>query len=91
MEVVGMVEKISSALADAYQLLDLSMDILENIEHVPLSELPKVLSFVRKNIRDAMGLINSAEAEFDEMVREIDEEEEKELLEEPSRGERHES
>jgi len=86
-----MVEKISSALADAYQLLDLSMDILENIEHVPLSELPKVLSFVRKNIRDAMGLINSAEAEFDEMVREIDEEEEKELLEEPSRGERHES
>ena len=74
------VEKVTNALVDAYQLLDLSERLIEELESAPLSELPRLLSFLKKNVRDARKLINDAEAELDKTVRELDEAEVKDLL-----------
>jgi len=79
-------EKISSALADAYRLVVLSEGLLGDIGHCPFEDVPRLLSFIRKNLREAAKLINDAEAEFDSMIKEIDEAEEKELLEELEGG-----
>ena len=69
-------EKITNNLVSAYQLIDFSERILEDIDRVPLEEIPRIISFVRKNLRDAAKLISDAEKELDEMVRNIDESEE---------------
>ena len=73
-------DKITARLVDAFSLLDFSERLLDEIETVPLSELPRIINLLKKNLRDAKVLINDAEKEFDEMVREIDEEEEKAVL-----------
>ena len=73
-------KRITDNLVSAYTLLDFSERILEDIERCPFEEIPRVLSFVRKNLRDAAKLISDAEAEFDAMIREIDEAEEKAVL-----------
>ncbi len=72
--------RVSSLLANAYQLLDFSERLLDGIENQSLSELPRILQLLRKNIRDVKNIINDAEREFDEMVRKIDEAEEHEVL-----------
>ena len=73
-------------LADAYQLLDFSEKLLDDIENQPLSELFRTLQLLRKNIRDAKGLLNDAEAEIDSVVKEIDRQEELEAMREEYRG-----
>ena len=62
-------ERITTALADAFSLLDFSERLLDEIEAAPLSELPRIITIVKKNIRDAKKLISDAEAEFDDMVK----------------------
>jgi len=73
-------ERITDNLVDAYQLLDLSERLLDELESAPLNELPRLLQFLKKNIRDAKHLISDAEMEFDALIREIDEAEEKAVL-----------
>ena len=69
-------------LTDAFSLLDFSERLLDDIDNQPLSELFRTLQLVRKNIRDAMNLINDAEAEIDDVIKEIDKQEELEATEE---------
>ena len=68
------VEEVQSNLADAYALLSATDRVLFNIDSVSLRRLEEALTFVRRNIEDAMSLINDAEAELDEMRRKSDEE-----------------
>ena len=70
-------ERITNALTDAYKLLDFSEKLLDDVENQSLAELPRILQLLRKNLRDAKALINDAEKEFDAMIREIDEDEER--------------
>ena len=65
-------DKITARLVDAYRLLDFSEHCLEDFEKLTLEEIPGIINFVLENIRDAKKLISDAEAELDEMVREID-------------------
>lgn len=67
-------------LADAYQLLTFSEELLNDVEKVPLSELPRLIQLLHKNIRDAKDLVNDAEAKIDDVVREIDRKEELEVM-----------
>lgn len=60
-------ERITQRLVDAYQLIEFSENILEDIERCPFEEIPRLLSFVRKNLRDALKYINEAEKELDAM------------------------
>lgn len=76
---------VQEKLADAYQLLDFSEKLLDDIESAPLSDLPRILQLLRKNIRDAKALINDAEATIDDTVREIDRQEELEAMKEEYR------
>ena len=69
-----------SKLADAYQLLDFSERLLDDIEEAPLGDLPRLVSLLRKNIRDVKNLVNDAEAEIDDAVREIDRKEVEDLV-----------
>jgi len=73
-------ERITNNLVDAFSLLDLSEKLLDEIEEAPLSELPRLLQFLKKNIRDSKHLISDAEMEFDALIRGIDEAEEKAVL-----------
>jgi len=61
-------------LADAYSLLDFSEKLLDDIESAPLSELPRLINLLKKNIRDVKNLINDAERLIDDTVKEIDRE-----------------
>ena len=63
-------DKITARLVDAFSLLDFSERLLDEIETVPLSELPRIINLLKKNVRDAKALINDAEAEFDSIVKE---------------------
>ncbi|MBO8181026.1 MAG: hypothetical protein H0Z19_11265 [Archaeoglobus sp.] len=63
------IEHIISALTDAFSLLDFSERLLDEVEDAPLSELPRIINLLKKNIRDAKALINDAEAELDDMVK----------------------
>ena len=76
-------EKTQEKLTDAYQLLDFSERLLDDVEKAPLSELPRLLNLLRKNLRDAKNLINDAEAEIDSVVREIDRKEYLDLIDMP--------
>jgi len=67
-------------LVDAYRLLDFSEELLDDIEGAPLSELPRVINLLMKNIRDAKNLINDAEAKIDDVVRELDRKEVEDLV-----------
>ena len=71
-----------SKLADAFSLLDFSERLLDDIESAPLSELPRIISLLKKNLRDARALVNDAEAKIDDVVREIDRQEELEKMKE---------
>ncbi|MBO8180864.1 MAG: hypothetical protein H0Z19_10400 [Archaeoglobus sp.] len=62
--------KANERLADAFSLLDLSERLLDEIETAPLGELPRIISLLKKNVRDAKALINDAEAELDNVVKE---------------------
>jgi len=73
-------EKITNALVDAFSLLDFSEKLLDEIETAPLAELPRIVSMLKKNVRDAKKLISDAEAELDGLVRGLDEQEAKDLL-----------
>jgi len=73
-------DKITAALADAFSLLDLSEKLLDEIETAPLAELPRIVQLVKKNIRDTKKLISDAEAELDDMVKEIDRREVEDLV-----------
>ena len=73
-------EKITNALVDAFSLLDFSEKLLDEIETAPLAELPRIVSMLKKNIRDAKKLISDAEAELDGLVKDLDEQEAKDLL-----------
>jgi len=75
-----MMEKITNALVDALSLLDFSEKLLDEIETAPLAELPRIVSMLKKNVRDAKKLISDAEAELDGLVRDLDEQEAKDLL-----------
>ncbi|MCD6524126.1 MAG: hypothetical protein J7K48_03910 [Thermococcus sp.] len=72
--------KITTALTDAFSLLDLSEKLLDEIETAPLAELPRIVQLVKKNIRDTKKLISDAEAELDDMVKEIDRREVEDLV-----------
>ena len=63
-------DKITARLVDAFSLLDFSERLLDEIETAPLSELPRIINLLKKNVRDAKALINDAEAEFDSIVKE---------------------
>ncbi|MBO8180258.1 MAG: hypothetical protein H0Z19_07240 [Archaeoglobus sp.] len=73
-------EHITIALTDAFSLLDFSERLLDEIETAPLSELPRIVSLLRKNLRDAKALINDAEAEFDSIVKETERREVEDLV-----------
>ena len=73
-------EKTQEKLTDVYQLLDFSERLLDNIEKAPLSELPRIVQLLRKNLRDAKNLVNDAEAGIDDVVREIDRKEVEDLV-----------
>ena len=63
-------DKITARIDDAFSLLDLSERLLDEVEDAPLSELPRIVNLLKKNIRDAKALVNDAEAELDSMVKE---------------------
>ena len=67
------IKHVQSQLADAYSLLDVSEKILDSTNSISVARLFETLNYVKKNIRDAKKLINSAEGELDDIVREIDE------------------
>ncbi len=55
-------------LSNIYSLLDFSEKLLDDIENQPLSELPRIITILRKNLRDAKALLPIKELTEDEEV-----------------------
>ena len=59
------IKDVQNKLADAYQLLSMSKGMLDKIDPLCATAEYENIVLIRKNIRDALNLINAAEAELD--------------------------